>query len=134
MGLAQLQLQLATVTAPISGVVSRLHVTPGTVAQPGAPVWGEILDLSEIDVRCDLTAQQAHAVMIGDGAVVKQPGNPDAGWKGRVVFVGVAADEQTGLVPVQVRLKDMGDHLRCYVEVHVQFGGKATHHDNGAMR
>ena len=29
------------------------------VSRPGTTVWGEILDLSEIDVRCELTAEQA---------------------------------------------------------------------------
>jgi small multidrug resistance family-3 protein len=115
-----------TVTAPISGTVTRLDVIPGAVAKAGAPAWGEVLDLSELDVRCELTAQQAQPVAVGSGVEVKQLGSPAAVWKGRIVFVGVAADRQTGLVPVLVRLKNSGDdRLRCYVEVNVRFGVEA---------
>ena len=43
------ELEHYTVTAPIDGVVSWLDVHPGTVSRPGTTVWGEILDLSELE-------------------------------------------------------------------------------------
>ena len=85
---------------------------------------GEILDLSEIDVRCDLTPQQADAVALGDAAEVRQEGVQDGRWVGEVVNVGAAADQQTGKVPVLVRVKNGGERLRCYVEVSVHFSAE----------
>jgi multidrug resistance efflux pump len=74
---AQEEVQQVTVAAPVAGVVSRLDVRPGMTAEAGAPAWGEILDLSEIDVRCDLTPQEADGVAVGDVAVVMQEGVQD---------------------------------------------------------
>jgi multidrug efflux pump subunit AcrA (membrane-fusion protein) len=102
--------------------MTRLEVAPGTVSRPGTSVWGEILDLSEIDVQCDLTPRQAGRVRLSDRAVVRQGEDPEARWEGRVVFVGIAADPQSGRVPVRVRLTNPKGRLRCYTEVTVRFG------------
>ncbi len=115
--------QQVAATAPIAGLVSRLDVRPGMTAEAGAAAWEEILDLSEIDVRCDLTPQQADTVAVGDAVEVTQEGVRDGRWAGQVVNVGAAADQQTGKVPVLVRVKNGGERLRCYVEVSVHFGG-----------
>jgi HlyD family secretion protein len=115
------ELEHYTVTAPIDGVVSWLDVHPGTVSRPGTSVWGEILDLSEIDVQCDLSPGQAGRVRLGEGAVVRQGEGAEA-MRGRVAFVGVAADPRSGRVPVWVRVANPGGRLRCYTEVVVSFG------------
>ena len=39
-----------------------------------------------------------------------------------MVNVGAATDQQSGKVPVLVRVKNRGERLRCYVEVSVHFG------------
>ena len=118
---AQAELQHYVVTASIDGVVSWLDVSPGMVSRPGTTVWGEILDLREIDVRCELTAGQADRVSAGQPAVVRSSeGNIESG-VGRVVFVGLTADKTTGLVPVVVRLSNPKERLRCGVAVHVRF-------------
>jgi multidrug efflux pump subunit AcrA (membrane-fusion protein) len=90
------------------------------VSRPGTSVWGEILDLREIDVRCELKPHQVDAVSVGQKAHVQQEGT-DLRLSGRVVFVGPAADPQSGLVPVLVRLANPQERLRCYVPVKVRF-------------
>jgi multidrug resistance efflux pump len=127
---SQAELEHYTVTAPIDGVVSWLDVHPGTVSRPGTSVWGEILDLSELDVRCDLTPEQADRVSAGQAAEVRRVGGPPgSSLAGRVVSVGVAADAKTGRVPVRVRLDNPERRLRCNVPVTVRFlaaGGPLT--------
>jgi HlyD family secretion protein len=119
---SQAELEHYTVTAPLDGVVSWLDVHPGTVSRPGTTVWGEILDLRELDVRCDLTPEQADGVRVGQAAGVRRPGAPPESYlSGRVVSVGVAADAKTGRVPVRVRLDNPGQRLRCGVPVTVRF-------------
>jgi RND family efflux transporter MFP subunit len=118
---AQAELQHYVVTASIDGVVSWLDVSPGMVSRPGTTVWGEILDLREIDVRCELTLGQADRLSAGQPAEVRSgEGNIESG-VGRVVFVGLTADKTTGLVPVVVRLSNPKERLRCGVPVHVRF-------------
>jgi multidrug resistance efflux pump len=121
---SQAELEHYTVTAPIGGVVSWLDVDVGTVSRPGTTVWGEILDLSEVDVQCDLAPGRAARVAAGDRAVVRQGGGSEARWEGRVAFVGVTADPREGRVPVRVRVANPGGRLRCHTEVVVTFGDR----------
>jgi small multidrug resistance family-3 protein len=74
---ARAEVEQVLVRAPIGGVVTWLAVQPGATAAPGAPGWGEILDLGELDVRCELTPRQADAVAAGDAAQVTQEGVPN---------------------------------------------------------
>jgi multidrug resistance efflux pump len=116
---AEAELEHYTLTAPIDGVVTSLDVVPGTVSRPGTTVWGEILDLSVIDVRCDVTPDQADQIAAGQEVkvlrgLVKEP------LKGEVANVGIAADRQTGKIPVLVRLKNPDNRLRCYIDVSVE--------------
>jgi membrane fusion protein (multidrug efflux system) len=121
---AQAELEHFTVVAPLDGVVSRLDVHLGTVSLPGRAVWGEILDLSEIDVRCDLEPNQADAVAVGQTVAVSREGYADEPWQGQVAFVGVAADPDSGRIPVLVRVPNPEGRLRAGVPVSVHFGEK----------
>lgn len=117
---AQEQLNDYTVKAPIDGIISTLDVSPGTVSRPGTSVWGEILDLSEIDVFCEATSRQADQIAVGQSAEVIHEGYAETRLPGKVVFVGIAADLRTGLIPVLVRLKNPSERLRSYVSVKVR--------------
>jgi multidrug resistance efflux pump len=119
---AEAELEHYTLTAPLDGVVSRLDVTPGAVPWPGRTVWGEILDLTEVDVRCELTPDQADAVAVGQTVAVNPEGRAAGPWYGQVVSVGVSADPDSGRVPVLVRLANPGGRLRSGVAVRVGFG------------
>jgi HlyD family secretion protein len=122
---AKFELEHYTVTAPIDGVVTSLDVVPGTVSRPGTTVWGEILDLSVIDVRCDVTPDQADRITEGQEAEVTREGRSEV-QKGQVANVGIAADRQTGKIPVLVRLKNPDMRLRCYIDVKVRFATTAA--------
>jgi multidrug resistance efflux pump len=115
------------VTALVDGVVSWLDVHPGMVSRPGATTWGEILDLSIIDVRCELTPDQADRVAIGQSAEVRRPGRNDVLGVAKVVFVGIAADKSSGLVSVTVRLPNPKGLLRCEAPVQVRFTEAMSH-------
>jgi RND family efflux transporter MFP subunit len=117
---AQAELQHFVVTASIDGVVSWLDVSPGTVSRPGTTVWGEILNLDEIDVRCELTVEQADRVSVGQSAEVRSSAGNLGSSMGRVVFIGLTADKATGLIPVVVRLPNSKERLRSGVPVHVR--------------
>jgi RND family efflux transporter MFP subunit len=115
------ELEHYTVNAAIDGVVAWLDVYPGTVSRPGTTLWGEIIDLREIDVRCELTPDQADRVAVGRQAEVLANGSGARLGVGRVTFVGVAADPNSGLVPVLVHFDNLGERLRCDVPVKVRF-------------
>ena len=129
---ARAELEHYTITASIDGVVSWLEVHPGTVSRPGTTIWGEILDLSEIDVRCELSPRQAVQVRLGQAAEIREGGQNSAA--GRVVFVGIAADKASGLVPVVIRLANREGRFRCRVPVQVRLNQAATKQTAGKVQ
>ena len=147
LSLAQGELKLYTVTAPIDGEIAWLDVSPGTVTWPGSLIWGEIVDLRELDIRCELSPAQAEQVAVGQSAEVRLDGKAEAAATGKVVFVGKVADRNSGLVPVVVRVANSQDRLRAEVAVKVRFqtetgemiaggsvGDHASHHRGLAGR
>jgi RND family efflux transporter MFP subunit len=118
---SEAELEHYTVTAPIDGVVAWLDVHLGMVSRPGTTVWGEILDLSEVDVLCELTPEQVESLAIGQTAEVLVGKRHEACGTARITFIGIAADKNSGLVPVTVRLPNPKGRLRCEVPVLVRF-------------
>jgi multidrug resistance efflux pump len=114
------ELEHYTVQAPIAGVITRLEVNVGMVSRPGTTNWGDILDLSELDVRCELTSRQADQVRVGQKADVSLPGVPDRRWPGTITYIGQAANKD-GRIPVLIRVANPQETLRANVEVKVRF-------------
>ena len=117
---AKAELEHYQVTAEIDGVVSWLEVHPGMVSRPGTSVWGEILDLRELDVRCELTLERVERIVPGQTVEVKRKTEKAVFVVGRVVYVGIVADTR-GMVPVLVRVPNVSEQLRCGEPVKVQF-------------
>ena len=119
--LAQSELKLYSVTASIDGEVAWLDVSPGTVTWPGSLIWGEIVDLRELDIRCELSPVQAEQLAFGQSAEVWLDGKMEATGTGKVVFIGKVADRNSGLIPVVVRVPNSQERLRAEVAVKVRF-------------
>jgi RND family efflux transporter MFP subunit len=135
---AKFELEHYTVEAPIDGIVNRLDVYVGSVSRPGTTVWGEILNLAEIDVQCHLSLGQIDKLeanakskklndqgmrYYGQEAEVFNKDTQEKYGTGIVVFIGLEADASTGLVPALVRLDNADYKLRCEVPVLVRFTG-----------
>jgi RND family efflux transporter MFP subunit len=128
---ARAELEHYEVKAVIDGVVSWLEVHPGMVSRPGTTTWGEIVDLQEIDVRCEMTLEQADRLAVGQPAGVSRTDTKDMLGTGQVIFMGITADEKSSLVPVVVRLPNPQGRLRCGepVNVHLIIAGSSSHPD-----
>lgn len=120
---AQATLDNHTIVARIAGVVADLHVRPGDIVRPGTAVWGVVLDLSEIDVRCLVTPAQARGLEVGQSAEIAAEDGTALG-RGRVAMIGAAADLGTGRMPVVVRLADAAGRVPSGVSVRVTFAGR----------
>jgi HlyD family secretion protein len=118
---AEAELEHYTITAPIDGVISWLDVNLGTVSRPGTSLWGEILDLSEVDVRCEVAAAKADRLHVGQAAEVYLSDERGPHRSGKVALISIAADPQTGRVPVLIRLPNTDGRLRCWIAVKVRF-------------
>ena len=112
LALAQSELKLYTVTASIDGEITWLDVSPGTVTWPGSLIWGEIVDLRELDVRCEVSPVEAEQFALGQSAEVWLDGKAEATATGKVVLIGKAADRNTGFIPVVVRVANPQERFR----------------------
>ena len=63
--LAQSELKLYRLTASIDGEIAWLDVSLEWQLAWFSTIWGEIVDLRELDVRCDLSPAQADQVAVG---------------------------------------------------------------------
>jgi membrane fusion protein, multidrug efflux system len=115
------ELEHYEVTAQIDGVICWLDVYPGMVSRPGTTVWGEIMDLSEIDVRCDVSLEQADRIKVGQEALIRQTRKTGVQVTGKIVLVGITVDAATGLVSVVARLPNAEGILRCGEAVQISF-------------
>ena len=121
---AKAELEHYTMTAPMDGVLNYLDVHVGMVSRPGTKLWAEILDLSELDVRCELTPEQADRVSVGQAAEARRKDDRTT-LVGKVVFISYSADRATGLVPVIVRVANPDWRVRAEVPVQIRFGAVA---------
>jgi RND family efflux transporter MFP subunit len=118
---AMAELEHYVVSAPIDGVVNRLEVHPGMVSRPGTSIWGEVLDIKDMDVRCQLMVGQTDNVKIGDPVEVLGADSAAFLGTGRLVFVGLVATADNGMFPALVRLTNPNGKLRCGVAVQLRF-------------
>jgi RND family efflux transporter MFP subunit len=116
---AKAELEHYEVVALVDGVVCWLDVHPGMVSRPGTTVWGEILDLSEIDIRFDVTPEQADQIKTGQAVQIKQMKKNGSSLPAQVVLVGITVDAGTGLVSVIARVPNPDGVLRCGEAVQV---------------
>ncbi len=105
--------QLATLRAPLDGVVTVMDAVVGASADPSRTLV-EVTDPHALDVMLQLTADQAAAVRGGQAVALTagQSLHGDSLGTGRVADVGVELDSATRTVPVRVTVGRPGRPLR----------------------
>jgi RND family efflux transporter MFP subunit len=103
----QAQLDLYTLRAPIAGRLGQIHVALGQTLAVGAQV-AEILDLGEIDVLCFVPPHVVGKLRPDQPA--RLGGLTKA--TGKVRFIAVQAQTETGSFAVKVHFPNSGLHLR----------------------
>jgi RND family efflux transporter MFP subunit len=118
------QMEFYTLRAPIAGRLSMVQAVPGQTLTPGTVV-ADVVDLKSIDVLCYAPPDAVARLSLEQRArlLVEDAGKRDAtqALAGTVAFVGVAAQPETGNVPVKVRFPNPELRLRAnaIVRIHV---------------
>jgi multidrug resistance efflux pump len=118
---AEAELEHYLLKSPIDGVVASLTVVLGQVRGNETTVWGEIIDIRQLDVRCDLPPDDLDGIRVGAAVQVIPSKRGTVRMAGKVTSIGVAAERTTGLIPVLIRVENTDEKLRCYVDVKVRF-------------
>ncbi len=124
--LATLQVEKATVTAPMDGVVSKLQTAAGAMAAPGAP----LMTLLSNDVRVTAQVEETLLPVLAPGqpATIRVEAYPDRAFKATIAFIAPELDPTTRTVAVTVRPDNTPDNgqglLRPGMSATVEFGGQ----------
>lgn len=109
---AQRSQQLATLRAPLSGVVTRLSAVLGSPVDPSVPLV-EVADPSALDAVFNVSPAEAAALKNGDTVAVSASGaGGEALGSGVVTAVGAAVDSATRAIPVWARVAHPARPLR----------------------
>jgi membrane fusion protein, multidrug efflux system len=100
---AQFNLGYSVITAPRDGVVLRKLVEERELVPPGTPVllFGE--SARGFVVRAALADREIVHVKLGDKGEIRMDAFPGQAMTGTIVEVASAADERTGMFPVEVQ-------------------------------
>ena len=94
---AQLNLQYATVVAPVSGIISKRNVEPGQVVQPGQPLVS-IVNLEDLWTTANFKETQLKNMKVGQPATIKVDAYGTE-YKGHVDSIGGATGARFSLLP-----------------------------------
>ncbi|HEV2231836.1 MAG TPA: HlyD family secretion protein [Terriglobia bacterium] len=95
---AQLNLQYATMTAPVSGVVSKKSVEAGQVIQAGEPILA-IVPLQDIWVTANFKETQLRHMRVGQPATISVDAFGGRKFKGHVDSIAAATGAKFSLLP-----------------------------------
>lgn len=131
----------ASVRAPMSGIVSRRYIEPGSSVGMGSKLF-DIVDLSEMELNAPVPAMDIAAIKTGQSVVFTVSGFAERKFEGKVVRINPVADAGTRAISVYVRVKNQGQDLKGGMFVHGSISTtalndgyliplNALHHDAG---
>lgn len=100
---AKEDLDRATVSAPIAGVLQDVSLDEGDYARVGDPA-ARIVDLGRLELPLSLPASAAGDIAIGDEVQVVLESGSDARWSGTITRLAPEADAQTRSIRVFVEV------------------------------
>jgi len=98
-------------TAPISGIVSAVHVVPGEPVEP-EKVLAEILDLSVVYAVANVPEHLAGRLAVGQKARISIPAVPGKTFDAKLEHLGVLADAESGTLEAAFKVENPGFALR----------------------
>ncbi|QQR39724.1 efflux RND transporter periplasmic adaptor subunit [Devosia rhizoryzae] len=108
---AELALDNATVTSPLSGVVASRSVEPGQTIQAGTPLFN-VVNLEEMEFQAAASVNSSALVNAGQTATVTVTGLEGQQFTGQVSRVNPVALTGTRTVPIYIELDNSEGALR----------------------
>jgi membrane fusion protein, heavy metal efflux system len=100
-----------TLTAPISGIISEIHVVPGEPVSPDKSL-ATILDLSRVYALARVPEHWAEKLRRGLSATIRVPGWTGEVWEAKLEHLGALADPASGTLEAAFAINNEGLWLR----------------------
>lgn len=105
------QLQDATVTAPISGIIGQRFYEAGDMAAPQLPIV-TIVQMDRVKIHFNVTESDLGKLKIGQEAQVKVESYPEQIFKGKVSKISPVLDPLTRMAKVEVLVDNRNKKLK----------------------
>ncbi len=117
---AQMAMDYATVTAPISGTVTMVNANVGSYATASVPMF-EIANVDTLEISTGINEQNVSKIKIGQEVLLKIHSVSDKWMSGTITEISKVMNAQTKNYPVTIALANKDDDLVAgmYAEVQV---------------
>jgi membrane fusion protein, multidrug efflux system len=112
LALAMQDLQLCTITSPISGVVDEINVVPEQRVSGGATV-AVIHQLDPIFVQMDYPMERIDSLSVGQTAEVTLDAFPQEAFEGKVIRIAPIVSTKTRVLPVIIEVPNPDNRIRA---------------------
>jgi len=120
--LARLQLEYATIRAPISGWVAVRHLKAGNMVRTNDPAF-EVTNLDPLRAVLHVPEGELSKLDVGQPATLRFDALPDRTFEGRVTLISPVVDAETGTVRVTVEVRDRSRTIKpgMFGRIQVQY-------------
>ena len=117
---AQMSVDYATVTAPISGTVTMSNANVGSYATASAPMF-EIANVDTLEISTGINEQNVSKIAIGQEVLLRINSVSDQWMSGKITEISKVMNTQTKNYPVTVAMENKDDALVAgmYAEIEV---------------
>lgn len=117
---AQMAMDYATVTAPISGTVTMSNANVGSYATASAPMF-EIANVDTLEISTGINEQNVSKIAIGQEILLRINSVSDQWMSGKITEISKVMNTQTKNYPVTVAMSNKDDALVAgmYAEIEV---------------
>lgn len=117
---AQLALDYSTVTAPITGTITKVNADEGSYASASAPMF-EIANVDTLEISAGINEQNVGKIKIGQEVLMKIKSVSDQWFSGNITEISKVMDSTTKNYPIKISLQNQDKKLVAgmYAEVNV---------------
>jgi RND family efflux transporter MFP subunit len=117
------QMNDATITAPISGIIGKKYYENGDMAQPVTPLV-KIVKMDRVKVKFDVTEEDLGKLSVDQSAKISVKAYPDMFFTGQVHKISPILDPMTRMAEVEVLVENKESLLKpgMYARVEVTTG------------
>jgi len=105
------QLKMSRIRAPFDGIIDKIDKKKGELAMPGLPLM-QIVDLSEVYIKADISESYLSKVKIGDETTVTFPAFPKLIKKAKVLRIGSIVNPQNRTFEISLLVKNSNEVLK----------------------
>lgn len=120
---AKTQLDDATITSPIRGIVGKRYYDVGDMATPSVPVFS-VVQMDRVKITFDATEEDMGKLKIGQEAVVHVRSYPDTAFEGSVSQISPILDPVSRMATVEVMVPNKDHALKpgMFAEIDITTG------------